>query len=50
MNLRVDIYSCNGCGRAIVTEEDHDITICPYDGCLSDDFEILHSGHVVNDK
>ncbi|MDQ0412701.1 hypothetical protein [Mesobacillus stamsii] len=49
MNLRVDIYSCNGCGQAIVSEENEDIAVCPYKGCESYDFEYSHSGHVVND-
>lgn len=49
MNLRVDIYSCNGCGRAIVIEEDENLAVCPYENCESDDFEYSHSGHVMND-
>lgn len=50
MNLRVDIYSCNGCGRAIVVEEEENVKVCPYPDCESDDFEYSHSGKVVNDK
>lgn len=49
MNLRVDVYSCNDCGRAFCSEENQDIATCPYEGCESDDFEFSHSGHVVND-
>lgn len=49
MKLRVDIHTCNGCGRAIVSEENEDIAICPYEDCESDDFDYSHSGHVVND-
>lgn len=49
MNLRVDVYSCNGCGRAIVVEEEETFNSCPYSDCCSDDFEYSHSGHVVND-
>jgi hypothetical protein len=49
LNLRVDIYNCNDWGRAIVSEENEDISICPYEGCESADIEYSHSGHVVND-
>jgi hypothetical protein len=49
MKLRVDIYSCNGCGRAIVIEQNEDIDMCPYVNCGSDDFEYSHSGSVEND-
>lgn len=47
--LRVDILSCNGCGRAIVVEEDEAVEICPYKDCGSEDFDYSHSGQVLND-
>jgi len=49
MNLRVDVYNCNGCGRAIIVEEDEVPNHCPH-SCHSDDLEYSHSGHVVNDQ
>jgi hypothetical protein len=49
LKLRVDIYNCEGCGRAIVAEENHEIEVCPYKDCSSIVFEYSHSGHVVND-
>lgn len=48
MNLRVDIYSCNDCGRAVIVEEDEVPNHCPH-SCHSDDLEYSHSGYVVND-
>jgi rubrerythrin len=49
MNLRVDIYSCEECGRAIVIEEDEAMEVCPYAGCGSSGVEYSHSGKVEND-
>lgn len=48
MQLKVDIYSCEGCGRAIVVEKDEDIEVCPYMDCGSQLYEYSHSGEVVN--
>lgn len=49
MRLRVDIYSCNDCGRAIVVEENEELEQCPYKQCFSESFEYSHSGSVEND-
>jgi hypothetical protein len=48
MNLRVDIYSCEECGRALVVESDQEVEICPYQDCAAAMLEYSHSGHVVN--
>jgi RNA polymerase subunit RPABC4/transcription elongation factor Spt4 len=48
--LPVDIYSCNGCGRAIVIERNEEMEICPYQDCGSDDLEFSHSGYVMNEE
>lgn len=49
MNLKVDIYSCEGCGRAVVVESDQAVEICPYQDCAAALLEYSHSGQVVND-
>lgn len=49
MKLRVDIYSCNECGRAILVEENEDEIVCPFVECGSEDVEYSHSGSVEND-
>lgn len=48
MNLKVDIYSCEGCGRAIFVEENEDAVICPYKDCGDDHIEFSHSGEIHN--
>lgn len=48
MKLTVDIYSCEGCGRAIVVEKDEEIEVCPYKDCGSQLYEYSHSGEVEN--
>lgn len=49
MQLKVDVYNCYGCGRAVVVEAEEEFETCPYKDCGSDDFEYSHSGSVVND-
>lgn len=49
MNLKVDIYSCEECGRAVVVECDHEVEVCPYQDCASAILEYSHSGQVMND-
>ncbi|WP_175384466.1 hypothetical protein [Bacillus sp. FJAT-27225] len=49
MEMPVDVYSCEGCGRAIVIEKDSEIDVCPYRDCGSDLYEYSHSGVVINE-
>ena len=48
MQLKVDVYNCDDCNRAIVVEDGEDVGICPYEGCGSIYFEYSHSGMVEN--
>lgn len=49
MNLIVDVFGCEGCGRAVIVESDQDVEIFPYIDCAAALLEYSHSGHVVND-
>jgi hypothetical protein len=50
MNLKVDIYNCEGCGRAVVVEFNQEVEICPYQDCAAPLLEYSHSGHVLNER
>ncbi|CEG25994.1 hypothetical protein [Bacillus sp. B-jedd] len=50
VGMPVDIYSCDGCGRAIVVEKDSEIAVCPYTDCGTDLYEYSHSGEVITGK
>jgi len=50
VGMQVDIYSCDGCGRAIVVEKDSEIAVCPYTDCGTDLYEYSHSGEVITGK
>ena len=47
MKLRVDIYTCGDCGRALCVEENEKVKVTPC--CESEYWEYSHSGVVEND-
>ncbi|ALC92073.1 hypothetical protein AM500_21455 [Bacillus sp. FJAT-18017] len=50
VGMPIDVYSCDGCGRAIMVEKDAEIAVCPYTDCGYDLYEYSHSGEAINGK